>query len=253
MTPRSQSRRTFPAQRGVTLIEVLVVIAIVAIATGMAIFGVSTLSSARLRESAVLVASAIRVGYNHANSKSRTARLVFQFGDSDPRAKDPPRITLEDSPGRMFLQSGDRTGGAAAATEAEQAAIEEAAEILEGPRKPRPSFSPVKDLLGFEHDDADLPPATKLLGAGIYFRQVEVEHEENPIVEDRAYVYFFPGGQAERAHIQIQKGSGEADDDEVMTISVAPLTGKVEILSGPVDLPRPLDESDLSEREDTGF
>jgi len=241
------------ARRGVTLIEVLVTIAVVAMATAGVIFGVSTLSSARLRESAVLVASAIRLGYNHANAKSRTTRMVLMFGDSDPRTQNPPLITLEDSPGRMFLQSGDRTGGAAAATEAEAAAVEEAEEILKGPRKPRPSFTPIKDLLGFEHDDPDLPPATKLLGAGIYFRQVEIEHEEDPVFEDRAYVYFFPGGMAERAHVQIQKGSGDAEDGDVLTISVAPLTGKVRILDGPVDLPRPLTEEDLSEREDTGF
>ncbi|HHH30802.1 MAG TPA: type II secretion system protein [Polyangiaceae bacterium] len=250
---RPAHQRPKTTQRGVTLIEVLVTIAIVAMATAGILFGVSTLSSARLRESAVLVASAIRMGYNHANAKSRTTRMVLTFGESDPNAKNSPRITLEDSPGRLFLQSGDRTGGAAAATEAEAAAIEAAEEILEGPRKARPSFSPIKDLLGFEHENPSLPPATKLLGSGIYFRQVEVEHEEDPIFEDRAYVYFFPGGMAERAHVQIQKGSGDADDADIMTISVAPLTGKVEVLSGAVDLPRPLTEEDLSEREDTGF
>ena len=249
----STPHRSKTTQRGVTLIEVLVTIAVVAMATAGIIFGVSTISSARLKESAVLVASAIRMGYNHANAKSRTTRMVLSFGESDPNAKNPPRVPLEDSPGRMFLQSGDRTGGAAAATEAEAAAIEAAAEILDGPRKARPSFSPIKDLLGFEHENPDLPPATKLLGSGIYFRRVEVEHEEDPIYEDRAYVYFFPGGQAERAHIQVQKGSGEAEDSDVMTITVAPLTGKVRILDGPVDLPRPLSEEDLSEREDTGF
>jgi general secretion pathway protein H len=251
VSPRIRHRHR---QRGVTLIEVLVVIAIVAVSAAGVMLGLGTLTSAKLRESATRIAGAIRVSYNHANAKSRTTRMVLYFGSSEPGSKDPPRITVEDSPGRMLLQSGDRTGGAAAATEAEAAAVEEASGILDGPRKARPMFRPITDLLGFVHDqESGLPPATKALSPGIYFRQVQVEHEEEPVFEDRAYVYFFPGGQAETAYIQVQKGSSEADENDVLTVTVAPLTGKVRILAGPADMPRPLTDEEASEREDTGF
>lgn len=231
-------------QRGVTLIEVLVVVAIVAMLTGGVVMGAGSLMTARLRESASLIASAVRVAYNHANATSRVTRLVFDFAERT--------VTIEDSPGKMFLQSGDRTGGAAAATDIEQSVMAESEAILEGIRAPRPSFSPVTNLLGFSGEKG--AQAQKPLSSNIYFRQVEVDHEDQPVTQDRVYVYFFPGGQAERAAIQIQRGpESDVDEDDVLTIAVAPLTGKIEIFGGPVDMPRPRTEEEASEREDTGF
>ncbi len=230
-------------QRGVTLIEVLVVVAIVAMLTGGVVMGAGSLMTARLRESASLIASAVRVAYNHANATSRVTRLVLDFEGRT--------ITIEDSPGRMFLQAGDRTGGAAAATDVEQSVVSESEAILEGVRAPRPSFAPVTNLLGFSGDKG--AQAQKPLSSNVYFRQVEVDHEDEAVTQDRVYIYFFPGGQAERAAIQIQRGQGDADEDDILTISVAPLTGKVEVLGGPVEMPRPRSEEDASEREDTGF
>ena len=84
------------------------------------------------------------------------------------------------------------------------------------------------------------------------FGPIEVDHEDLPVVEDRVYVYFFPGGQAERAHIRVQKGTEPEDDDDILTVSVAPLTGKVQILTGSVEMPRPTSDEDASERVDSG-
>jgi len=231
-------------QRGVTLIELLVAIAIVAMLAGGAIMGVGALSSAHLRESATLVASAVRVAYNHANATSRTTRLAFHFAERT--------ITVEDSAGKMFLQSGDRTGGAADASDIEEEVIAESEAILDGPRAPRPSFSPIKNLLGFDGNSGAV--ATKPLGRKIYFRQIEVAHDDEPATSEVSYLYFFPGGQTERASIQVQKtAEADVEDNDILSIVVAPLTGKVQIVSGPVDMPRPLSDDEASEREDTGF
>ena len=51
----------------------------------------------------------------------------------------------------------------------------------------------------------------------------------------------------------IQKGEGEVDEDDVITVLVSPLTGKTSILGGSVDMPRPESDDDASERRDTGF
>ena len=218
--------------------------AIVALMVGGMSIGIGGLSSARLRESATLVAGAIKAGYNHANARSRTTRLVFDF---EARS-----ITVEDSAGRMFLERGSRTGGAAAATDAEAAAVAASEEILKGPRPPRPSFTPVRDLLGFEYDSGR-GIAQKKLSDGIYFGALEVAHEDEAVFEERVYLYFFPGGQAERAHLRVQKGTEPDDDDDILTVTIAPLTGKVQILNGSVDMPRPTTDEEASERQDTGF
>lgn len=237
MNRRTQRRR----QRGVTLIEVLITLAVAVVLVGGAVMGFGAISSSRLRASSTRVASAMRVAYTHANSTTRVTRLVFDFEQNT--------ITVEDSPGVLYLQSGDLTGGAEATTEFERQSLEEGKAIAEGPRPTRPSFSPVKNLLGFAYDDSK-KVAAKKLEEGIVFRQAEVMHEEDPVSEGRAYVYFFPGGMAERASVQVMKVDGE-DDSDILTIQVAPLTGKTTILGGPVDMPRPETDEEASEREDT--
>ncbi len=235
--------RARPTQRGTTLIEVLVAITLVVLLSGGMYVGIGGLSSARLRESSTLIAGAVRVAYNHANATSRPTRLVFDIGERT--------ISVEDSEGRMFVQSGDRTGGAAAATELEREIVAETEEILEGPRPARPSFQPVKKLLGF---DPDKPGAGKTLASGIYFRQIEVAHDDDPATSERVYLYFWPGGQTERAAIQVQKSNGDdVANSSIITVLVAPLTGKVTLVGGAVDMPRPIRDEDISEREDTGF
>lgn len=231
------------SMRGFTLLEMLVTVALIGVVTGAMLLGSGALASARLKRSATLVAGAVRVAYNHANATSRPVRLVFDF---DGRS-----ITLEEGAGRMLLRHGEASGGAMSATEAEAEAQAAAEEISEGPKAPRASFQPVR-AEGFESEDAK---PGKELSRGIYFRHVEVEHEDDPVESERAYLYFWPGGQTERAAIQLMMGSDptDVDDDDIITLLVAPLTGKVEILGGAVDMPRPATDEEASERDDTGF
>jgi general secretion pathway protein H len=241
-TENRERGRNLRSQRGVTLIEVLVALSIAAMLAGVAFIGMGGLSSARLRESSTLIVGAVRAAYSHANATSRPTRIVFDF--------EAETIALEDSVGRMFVQNGDRTGGAAAATDLEQEAVAESEAILEGPRAPRPTFQPVKKILGFEHDDSK-GVAMKQLATGIHFRQIEVAHEDEEATTDRVYLYFWPGGQTERASIQIQKGEEtDAEDHEIITVLVSPLTGKTAVVGGPVEMPRPRTDEEASERQD---
>ena len=109
---------------------------------------------------------------------------------------------------------------------------------------------PVGKILGFEYDE-QRGRGQKMLAEGVFFRQIEVGHENTSVTEGRAYLYFWPGGQTELASVQIQKGTADVDDDDIISITVSPLTGKTVIHGGPVDMPRPLDEEDYSERSDT--
>jgi general secretion pathway protein H len=229
-------------QRGVTLIEVMVAVALAVLLSGGMFFGIGMLSGARLRQSSTMIVGAVRIAYNHANSTSRPTRLVFDLQERT--------LSIEDSDGTMLVQSGDRTGGAAAADELEAEAVADGEAIVEGPRAPRPEFRPVQKLLGF---DPEKSGGKKELDNSIYFRQVEVEHQDMAAeAEGRVYLYFWPGGQTERAAIQLQAGNLDTDDPSVITILVSPLTGRVEVLDGAVDMPRPRDDGDASERVDTG-
>jgi general secretion pathway protein H len=227
-------------ERGVTLVEVLIVVAIIAVMSGLAFLGSGAADSARLRRSAVMIASAIRVAYGHANATSRTVRLVFNL--------DNRTVGLEESQGQLWLAKNDRTGGAAAATDAERRAVEEAESILKGPRAPRPSFKPVK-VFGFSTEQGK---QGKELERNIRFVQIETSHQDDAVKTDQAYLYFWPGGQTERAAIQLSIG-GSTNGADVVTLLVAPLTGKAEMRKGRFNMPRPRDDNEESERRDTGF
>ena len=125
----------------------------------------------------------------------------------------------------------------------------EAEKIVEGPRAPRPSFRPVKKLLGFDTEGK----GAKHLASGVYFRHIEVEHEDEAVRDGRVYIYFWPGGQTERAAIQLQKGNvDEVADSAIITVLVSPLTGKTKVLGGALEMVRPRNEEEASEREDSG-
>jgi len=227
-------------QRGVTLVEVLIAVALIAIFTGIAMLSTGVAASARLRRSSVMIASAVRVAFGHANAIGKPVRLVLDF--------DGRMVSLEEASSSLKIEKNDLAGGAAAVTEAEKKAQEEAAQIVKGPRAPRPSFKPTK-AFGFD-PDKDKPG--KELESDIRFLQVETSHQDDPVQQGRAYLYFWPGGQTERAAIQLRIASSDADKD-VMTLIVSPLTGKVELRKGRVAMPRPRDDIEESERQDTGF
>jgi len=93
----------------------------------------------------------------------------------------------------------------------------------------------------------------KALERGIKFRRVQTAHDLEERKEGRAYLYFWPGGQTERAAIQLKVGDND-DEKNAITLVVAPLTGKVTVKDGAVEVKKPLDDKDSSERLDpAGF
>ncbi len=235
------SRRA--ARRGVTLIEILVVIAIIAVVSGVAIAGSMQLPNARLRRSATMIASAIKVAYTRATATSRDLRLVMDL--------DEPKIWLEESNAPMLVQSKDRTGtgGASAVTEAERAAVAEGERILKGPPIPKPQFHSIQ-AYGFA--DLEEGKGAKTLQRGITFRAVQTAHDETAHTSGRAYLYFWRGGLTERASIQVRIGAS-TDDARTLTLLVSPLTGKVSVKSGAAELQVPTDDDHASDRTDTGL
>jgi general secretion pathway protein H len=226
---------------------VLFVVGITAVLMVGAVYGFGAIGTARLRSSAVMIASAARIAYSQANATGKTVRLVFDF--------ERKLVSLEEATAILAIKRGDRTGGAQAATETERKAIEEADKIMQGPRPPRPAFRPTK-AFGF---NAEAGKPGKELAAGIRFLQIETEHDDVPSTLQRAYLYFWPGGQTERAAIQLTKSRLDptaridlVDERDVMTILIAPLTGKSDIRLGKFPMPRPRDEREGSERVDSG-
>ena len=231
------------ARRGLTLIEIIVVLSIVAVVSGVAIAGSMQLPSARLRRSATMIASAIKVAYTRATSTSRDLRLVMDL--------DKPRIWLEQSDLPMLVQSSGKiaAGGAEAVTQAEKDAVAEGENIVKGPPIPKPRFTAI-DAYGF--GDTEEGKGGKPLQRGIKFRSVQTTHDDAPRTSGRAYLYFWPGGRTERASIEVSIGDSD-ESGRILTVTVSPLTGKVVVKAGSVALEVPTDDDHASDRTDTGF
>lgn len=224
-------------KRGMTLIEVLIAVALIALLTGSIVFGSGMLSSSRQRGAATLVVSAVRTALTAANTSGRAVRIVFDL--------EKHRLWLEQSSSGQMLRekpgtTKDTAAGAAAATDNEAAAQKEAERILEGPKAVRPEFKPMGKT------DAD----GRELGAGIEFRQVQTQHDEEPVTSGRAYLYFWPGGETERAAVQVHR-KGATDEDDALTVMVSPLTGRANIVRGRQNLPEPrFSDEEYTEREE---
>lgn len=222
--------------RGFTLVEVLLVVALMTIMSVMVISGSGMLSGTRMRSAATLLMSSVRAAMTRANSIGRPVRLVFDL--------DAGRLMLEETRGRMLRVADHDEGakaGAQAATEAEQLAADYARNIIQGPRAPQAAFTPVPSFA-----DGDDPALGRELGTDIRFVQVQTEHDTEPRVEGRAYLYFWPGGGTERAAIQITRPG----DHLGLTVLVSALTGQARIERGRVELEEARRDLDFQEREE---
>ena len=218
-----------------TLIEVLIVVALIALMMATLVFGSGMLTSSRQHAAASAVVSLLRLAITRANSSGHSVRIVFDL--------DQDKLFLEESTSRMLRDTqseDDKAAGAKAATDAEAEAQKEAERILQGPSAPRPEFRPAPPL-GTEGRE---------LGSGVEFRQVQTQHDDAPISEGRAYLYVWPGGETERASVQIRR-QGSTEEEQTLTVSISALTGRARIERGRVDLPETKnDDGEFSEREE---
>jgi general secretion pathway protein H len=226
-----------------TLIEIMVVMVLVSLLLGGVVVGSGQVGSARLKHTATMMTGAVRVAFTRATATSRSLRLVFDMDEQS--------IWLEESDAPVLVQSKDTsgTGGADPMTDAEKAAIDEGARIVQGPRAPRPRFHAI-EASGTQSVEGGKGP--RKLERGIKIREVQTAHDDKPRTTGRAYLYFWPGGLTERASVQIRVGES-VEDSDTLSLIVSPLTGKVTVKNGPVPLKIPLDEKEASEREDRSF
>jgi general secretion pathway protein H len=236
-------RSTFPfrtRERALTLIELLVTIALIGIVTTGVVLGSGALVNSRIRGGASMIAGAIRIAYTRASATSSTNRLAFDLEKGT--------VALEETRDAVLVKKDDATGGSQASTPEERAAIELAARVVKGPQIARARFAPVK-ALGFDDPDTS---GGRSIGKGVKFRKVETGHSPEGQTSGRAYLYFWPGGQTERASIQLMPEGAEGADAG-MSILVSPLTGRVRTASGSKSMDPLRDDGSSSEREERGF
>jgi general secretion pathway protein H len=249
-SPKKKNLPVFPSScenpkarsgsRGLTLIELLITVALVAIVTTGAVMGSGALVNARMRGATTMISGAIRLAFTRASATSRPNRLVFDIETS--------KVLLEETSDLVLVRKDDATGGGAASTQAEKDALEQATRIVKGPQAPRARFAPVK-ALGFDDPDTS---GGRSLGKGVRFRKIETGHSPDGQTAGRVYLYFWPGGQTERASIQLGPEASQRSDDG-MSILVSALTGRVRTVGGAKSMEPLRDDGTSSEREEQSY
>lgn len=229
--------RPHERRRAFTLIEVLLVVALIALLSGMIVSGTGALSGSRMRSAATLIMVSVRAAVTQANTTGKPARLVFDFEHNT--------VSLQETRGKMLRVTNDEEGakaGAEASTEIERNAAEFAKGFADGPRAPPAMFS---DVPSFASDEESQAPG-RSLGKGIRLVQVQTEHDAEPRTDGQAYLYFWPGGGTEQAAIQLTREG----DPEGITVMVNALTGRARLVRGRIELEEARKDLYLDEREE---
>lgn len=272
----SHARRRTPARaragaRGLTLIEILVVMFILALIMWSASMSMGTAAQAEVVRATNQLAASLRFAYDRARFTGQHYRVHIDF---DQRS-----FQLQKAESAMYLPATDRDGELMevderkiAAQAARDAAAAEAyfstlaaavyaqadehegyqpaggdpyaAKPREVPRARPPLFENFEDdeTLGELGKPIQLPEGVEILG-------VQTDSDLEPITKGTADIYFFPRGQTQLAHIQLKgrptlRGRAVGEEDVEYTIILQPLTGKVTVEAELIDLvlPKAVDE-----------
>lgn len=213
MTRRAQTRhrpRQRRAQRGLTLLEVVITVGVLVLMMGVVVTSFSSLKSTELRVQTNKLAAAIRHTYNRATATGLYMRMVVDIsGDA---------YWVEASETPVFLTKEKVKEGEA--DEAKLKAQEEAEKRAEEGLPPLPQRE------RFQSD----PVIEKVtLEKGIKVAGVYTTSMEDPFESGTAYIHFFPNGFVEPAMVYTTGG------ESTYTLTISPMTGKVTRKLGKID------------------
>lgn len=240
----------------------MVVVAIMGLMVGGLMIGAGSLEREKLVSSTMEIASAFRFAYSQSAITGKGIRIVIDLNNNSFSLEEaePGRVLLtkegeeseeeEEQEAQDSLQMDDigeelKKGGVdldLVMQSAQQAAFQKADKdenvdmnlvnqltdssgqginLEDVPRYKRPRFQPMKGKAGQSHKLED----------GIEFEKVYTTHNITPIEEGKAFIYFFPGGEAEHCVVQIRTSEGI-----IHSVEVFPLTGEVKIEDIPIEL-----------------
>jgi general secretion pathway protein H len=233
------------SREGMTLIEIMVAIIIVALVSTGVTYGMGLLMRTSLRSACMKILAASRFAYGRSVAQGTTVRVVLDLDQGSlalEEAHGPVALARATDPTRVAMTRGDDEDAPPADDGASVDPWAAAQAALSRTQQPSFGASPFAPIANDEGETIERYTAHPL-GRGIRIVRLTVPHEPEPREQGRAAIYFFPGGRTEHAFVQVSDGR-----DGVYTVELHPLTGRGKVHTSAYE-PREL-EDDRSERSE---
>jgi prepilin-type N-terminal cleavage/methylation domain-containing protein len=243
-----------------TLIEMMIVLAVIGMLLMLARSGFRTVTKADLVENATELSAVLRRTRLLAIEHGELHRVTIDF-DRDPDRDDMKKVPdyiVEVCKGATGLV---RNEAVRPDEEAKKRAVERGNERMRN--MPANAFAPADPdeaqrrataLAGHHVADRSCVPATDSLTGdatgkgwarqlrkhgrdshnnwtGVHFKQMWIAHRDDVVQKGQVAIYFWPTGSSEKTVLEL------ADGDDVFTVIVGGLTGRIDLLDGPVQDP----------------
>lgn len=200
---RDASASLLFSNRGMTLVEILIVLGIIAGIVSFSTSFVGNVSGDGVREEASRLMRVVHYVYEQATISNRYLRLSFDL--------DNQKYVVEASAEPFYVvQEGDEFEALRLENEERDQLGNSEDEKEESKTEP---FSTIEDENLEEH----------VLSDGVKFKSFQVIHQKEAVTEGKEYLYFFPRGQTEFAVLHLC----DSDGDNVVTLAVNPISGEV--------------------------
>lgn len=227
------------AQRGLTLIEITIALLIAAVLFSAVVAGVGALTGTKAKAATSELAGVIRSLYDTAALTGKTCRLVFEL--PPPKSEDPVKYHAECAESGVTTSRDRETAlreENKARDDEKRLGKDERRNFTRGSDSGAPSLQDLMEqeqhrveqaaryssYTGEEVEARELPGSVSL---SVWTRQ-----QRTPVEQGVAYLYFFPQGYTEKAQVYVRQG------DNVWTLTISPLTGKVNVVAEELEVPR---------------
>ncbi len=187
--------------QGFSLIEILIVLAIVGLMVAVMSQSISKKDNRKIRRDVRVFSAQIRDLRNKARMRNLTYRLVINLPED---SKEKQTYWVE-STSKRFLVTYD-----------EERIKKEKESLRDGD----------KDPSGFDMDNEVSKEGATPLPDGLFFKSVEIAAQKKEYSSGRIFIHFFPEGRVEEAVIHLTDGQ-----QLNWSLAIHPLTGRVDIIN----------------------